>query len=40
MKKVKKPQKPIILYYIIAMAVLLLVNSLLLPRLAEKQIKG
>ncbi|MGI6742146.1 MAG: ATP-dependent zinc metalloprotease FtsH [Eubacteriales bacterium] len=39
MKKVKKPQKPIILYYIIAMAVLLLVNSLLLPRLAEKQIK-
>ena len=39
MKKLKN-RKPIILYYIIAMAVLLLVNSLLLPRLAEKQIKG
>ncbi len=39
MKKVKKPRKPIIFYYIIAMAVLLIVNSLLLPRLAKTQIK-
>ncbi|NLB15913.1 MAG: ATP-dependent zinc metalloprotease FtsH [Clostridiales bacterium] len=39
MKKVNKPRKPIIFYYIIAMAVLLIINSLLLPRLGETHIK-
>ena len=39
MNEVKSPKKPIIFYYIIAMLVLVLINSLFLPWLARQQIK-
>ena len=39
MNEVKKPKKPIIFYYCIALAVLLLFNLIAMPRISEHQIK-
>lgn len=39
MNEVKKPRKPLIYYYVIVLAVLLLFNFLLMPWVAERQIK-
>ena len=38
MKQVQKPKKPMIFYYVIALAVILLLNLLLFPRLLEPQV--
>ena len=39
MNEVKKPKKPLIFYYGLVLVILLLVNMLLVPYLAEKQVK-
>lgn len=39
MKEVKSPKKPLIFYYVIALVALFLLNSLLVPYLASRQIK-
>ena len=39
MNEVKKPKKPLIFYYVLVLVVLLLINMLLVPYLAEKQVK-
>ncbi len=39
MKEVKSPKKPLIFYYVIALIALFLLNSLLVPYLASRQIK-
>ena len=39
MNEVKKPKKPLIFYYAIVMAVLLLFNSLVIPWILERQVK-
>ena len=39
MNEVKKPQKPLIFYYLIVMIVLMLFNSLAVPWLMERQIQ-
>ena len=39
MKEVQKPRKPLIFYYLIAIAVLLLLNSLVFPALMKPQIR-
>ena len=39
MNEVKKPKKPLIFYYILVLVVMLLINMLLVPYLAEKQVK-
>ncbi|MCC2253876.1 ATP-dependent zinc metalloprotease FtsH [Ruminococcus sp. CLA-AA-H200] len=39
MQEVKKPRKPLIYYYVIVMIVLLLFNFLLMPWMAERQVK-
>ncbi|MFA6947645.1 MAG: ATP-dependent zinc metalloprotease FtsH [Eubacteriales bacterium] len=39
MKEVNKPQKPMIFYYIIVLAVILLFNSIVLPMLTQMSIK-
>ena len=39
MQEVKKPKKPLIYYYLIVMAVLLLINLMAMPKLAEQQIE-
>ena len=38
MKEVKTPKKPIIFYYLIALVVLLLLNSLLFPKLFSAKV--
>ena len=39
MNEVKKPNKPLFFYYGIALLVIVLFNLLLMPRIAEKQVK-
>lgn len=39
MKQVQKPKKPLIFYYLIAVAVLILLNFLLVPRIAGRNIE-
>ena len=39
MNEVKKPKKPLIFYYALVLVALLLINMLLVPYLAEKQVK-
>ncbi len=39
MNEVKKPKKPLIFYYALVLIVMLLINMLLVPYLAEKQVK-
>ena len=39
MNEVKKPKKPLMFYYALVLIVLLLINMLLVPYLAEKQVK-
>ena len=39
MNEVKKPNKPLFFYYCIALLVIVLFNLLLMPRIAEKQVK-
>ena len=39
MNEVKKPKKPLIYYYIIVMAILLMFNLMLMPLIAERSIK-
>lgn len=39
MQEVKKPKKPLIYYYFIVMIALIMVNLLLMPRIAEQEIK-
>ncbi|MCC8046883.1 MAG: hypothetical protein LIP12_15615, partial [Clostridiales bacterium] len=39
MKEVKSPKKPLIFYYVIAMVALFLLNALLVPYLASRQIQ-
>ena len=39
MNEVKRPKKPLIFYYVIVLAVMMLLNFLLVPWLAEKQVK-
>ena len=39
MQEVKKPKKPLIYYYAIVLAVLLLFNFLLMPWAAERQVQ-
>ena len=39
MNEVKKPKKPLIFYYVLVLIVMLLINMLLVPYLAEKQVK-
>ena len=39
MQEVKKPRKPLIYYYVIVLAVLLLFNFLFMPWAAERQVK-
>ncbi len=38
MKEVKRPQKPLIYYYVIVMILILLVNALIVPRIAKQAI--
>ena len=38
MKKVEQPKKPLIFYYLIAMVVLILLNTLLFPRMLQPEI--
>ena len=39
MNEVKKPKKPMIFYYMLVLVAILLINMLLVPYLAEKQVK-
>ena len=39
MDEVKKPKKPLIFYYLIALAVLLLINLFAMPHIAQRQVK-
>ena len=39
MNEVKKPKKPLIFYYMLVLVAILLINMLLVPYLAEKQVK-
>lgn len=39
MNEVKKPKKPLLYYYSIAMIVLILINSFMMPKIIERQIK-
>ena len=39
MNEVKKPKKPLIFYYVLVLIVLLLLNMLLVPYMAERQVK-
>ena len=39
MNEVKKPKKPLIFYYVLVLIAMLLINMLLVPYLAEKQVK-
>ena len=39
MQEVKKPKKPLIYYYVIVLAILLLFNFLFMPWAAERQVK-
>ena len=39
MQEVKKPKKPLIFYYVVAMLVLLLFNFLAMPWLAQRRIQ-
>ncbi len=39
MKQVQRPKKPLIFYYLIAIVVLILLNSLLVPRIASRNIE-
>ena len=39
MNEVKKPKKPLIYYYFIVLLILLLFNLLLMPQIAQRQIK-
>ena len=39
MHEVKKPKKPLVFYYIIVLAALLLINFLFVPWAAERQVK-
>ena len=39
MNEVKKPKKPLMIYYALVLIVLLGINMLLVPYLAEKQVK-
>ena len=39
MNEVKSPKKPLVFYYLIVMLVVMLVNALILPRLAERAIQ-
>lgn len=39
MKQVQKPKKPLIFYYLIAVVVIILLNSLLFPKITERNIK-
>ena len=39
MQEVKKPRKPLIYYYVIVLAVLLLFNFLFMPWAAERQVQ-
>ena len=39
MNEVKKPKKPLVFYYILVLVAMLLINMLLVPYLAEKQVK-
>lgn len=40
MKEVKRPKKPLIFYYVIVLAVMLLLNTLLFPRLLQNQVES
>lgn len=40
MKEVKQPKKPIIMYYLIAMGVLMLLNSFLFPKLLQQNVES
>ena len=37
-KRAKNPKKPLIFYYAIMLLVLMMLNSLLLPRLLQRQV--
>ena len=39
MKKLNKPKKPIMYYYVIAMAIVILLNSYVFPRMMKSQIE-
>ena len=39
MNEVRKPRKPLLFFYGIVMAILLLVNTFILPQIAERQVK-
>ena len=39
MNEIKKPKKPLIFYYTIALVAVILINSLLVPWMAKMQIK-
>ena len=39
MQEIKKPRKPLIYYYVIVLAVLLLFNFLIMPWAAERRIR-
>ena len=38
MNEVQKPRKPLIFYYLIALVILMLINTLLVPWIAKQQI--
>ena len=38
MQKIEKPKKPLIFYYFVAMIVVILLNTLLFPRLMHQEI--
>ena len=39
MKQIQKPKKPLIFYYLIALAVLFLLNFLLVPTISGRNVK-
>ena len=39
LNEVKKPKKPVLYYYVIVILILILVNSLVMPYIAKRQIK-
>ena len=39
MNEVKRPKKPLIFYYVIAMVILLAINLFTVPWLAQRQVK-
>ena len=39
MNEVKKPKKPLIFYYMLVLVAILLINMLLVPYMAERQVK-